>query len=87
MSAFLARYTEALDRAHAGAITLLWDAWNRPPELVPGEAVRPAVSEAWPAFAARLPALSAHARHWTQRLATQRDLAEQLVDFCDNVLK
>ena len=86
MSAFLARYTEALDRAHAGAVTALWEAWNRPAEVVEGQAARPAVSEAWPAFVARLPALEAHARAWAARLAAQRDLAERLVDFVDKVL-
>jgi len=86
MSAFLARYTQGLDRAHAGAVTALWEAWNRPAEAVEGQPARPAVSEAWPAFAARLGALESHARQWSDRLGTQRSLAEQLVDFVDNVL-
>ena len=86
MSAFLARYTEALDRTHAGALTALWEAWNRPSEVVEGQPARPAVSGAWPAFAARLPALEAHAQQWSRQLAAQRGLAEELVDFVDNVL-
>ena len=94
MSAFLARYTANLDRLHAGAVTALWEAWNRPaPEDVVGtesaqnaHGLRPAVAEAWPAFAARLPSLEAHARQWAARLGAQRGLAEQLVDFVDNVL-
>ncbi|HZZ91839.1 MAG TPA: elongation factor P maturation arginine rhamnosyltransferase EarP [Usitatibacter sp.] len=87
MSAFLARYTANLDRAHAAGVTALWEGWNRSQEPASGDSARPAVSEAWPAFAARLPALEAHAREWSAHLAAQRDLAEQLVDFCDNVLK
>jgi uncharacterized repeat protein (TIGR03837 family) len=87
MAAFLARYTEALDRLHAGAVTALWEGWNRTAPVVSGETARPALGEAWPAFAARLPALEAHARAWAGQLAAQRDLAAQLVDFCDNVLK
>jgi uncharacterized repeat protein (TIGR03837 family) len=95
MSAFLARYTANMERSHAGAVTALWEAWNRPTQAPAGEAdvapeaepVRPAVAQAWPAFAARLPALEAHAAQWATGLARQRDLAAQLVDFCDNVLK
>jgi uncharacterized repeat protein (TIGR03837 family) len=87
MSAFLARYTRSLDRPHAAAVTSLWEAWNRQREPASAEAARPAVSEAWPAFAARVADLDGHARAWAAQLATQRDLADQLVDFCDNVLK
>jgi len=94
MSAFLARYTANLDRAHAGAVTALWEAWNRPAlaalegaeALAGGEAPHPAITQAWPAFVARLPALEAHARQWSGQLAAQRSLADQLVDFVDNVL-
>jgi uncharacterized repeat protein (TIGR03837 family) len=86
MSAFLARYTANLDRPHAAAVTALWEAWNRAQETAPADETRPAVSEAWPAFAGRLPALQAHAQWWSARLATQRDLADQLVDFVANVL-
>jgi len=86
MSAFLARYAEALDRTHAGAVTALWEAWNRGAEVVQGHPARPAVSEAWPAFAARLAALEAEQKRWSDRLGTQRSLAEQLADFVDNVL-
>jgi len=94
MSAFLARYTASLDRAHAGAVTALWEAWNRPAQGAPEDAdsahgadsLRPAVAGAWPAFAARLPALEEHARQWAAQLGAQRDLADQLVDFVDNML-
>jgi uncharacterized repeat protein (TIGR03837 family) len=87
LSAFLARYTAALDRTHAAAVTTLWEAWNRAAESVAGERAGPGMAEAWPAFVARRPALEAHGRDWAQGLAARRDLAEELVDFADNVLK
>jgi uncharacterized repeat protein (TIGR03837 family) len=87
LSAFLARYTAALDRPHAAAVTTLWEAWNRPTEAVAGENGGPGMAEAWPAFIARRGALEAHARGWGDTLAKRRDLAAELVDFADNVLK
>ena len=87
LAAFLARYTEDLDRAQASAVTALWEAWNRRDEE-PAEASAPQpLAEAWAAFAARREALQRHARRWADRLARQRNLAETLVDFADNVLK
>jgi uncharacterized repeat protein (TIGR03837 family) len=77
LGAFLARYAAAMDRPHASALTALWEGWNR------GEGI----AHAWPSFVARLPALGAHAEEWAARLAGQRDLATQLADFADNVLK
>ena len=84
LAAFLARYTGNLDRAHAAAVVALWEAWNR--RDVDADRVRPAIPEAWPAFAARREALSDHARAWCAALATRRDLAAELADFVDNVL-
>ncbi|HSN22296.1 MAG TPA: elongation factor P maturation arginine rhamnosyltransferase EarP [Usitatibacter sp.] len=85
LAAFLGRYTEDLDRARAAAVTRLWEAWN---QREGDEAQkRPALAEAWAGFAARRDALERHAEAWCGRLAAQRDLADQLVDFCDNVLK
>ena len=43
LSAFLARYTEGLDRDDAAAITALWEAWNR------GDGVAAAWRGFWPA--------------------------------------
>jgi uncharacterized repeat protein (TIGR03837 family) len=87
MAAFLERYTRGLDRAQAGAVTALWEAWNRRPEDPPGGGGRPAMADAWAGFVARREALEAHARAWSAGLAAQRDLAGGLVDFCDSVLK
>ncbi len=77
LAAFLSRYTAGMERELAATVTALWEAWNR------GEPL----GRAWPAFAARLPALAPHAEEWTARLARQADLATQLADFADNVLK
>ncbi len=77
LAAFLARYTEGLDRGDAAAVTAMWEAWNR------GQGVE----AAWRDFAARLEALTAHAKGWARRLATRRDLTAAIVDFADNVLK
>lgn len=87
MAAFLARYTAALDRGQAAAVTGLWEAWNRRgDESAPGEGP-PSVGDAWAAFIARREALVTHARAWSAALAARRDLAAELVDFAENVLK
>jgi uncharacterized repeat protein (TIGR03837 family) len=77
LAAFLARYTAGMDHAHAACVTAMWEGWNR------GEAM----ASAWPAFDARLPLVGAHAQAWAQRLAARADLATQLANFADNVLK
>jgi uncharacterized repeat protein (TIGR03837 family) len=87
LSAFLTRYTATLDRVHAAAVTSLWEAWNRPGQALSGQKAGPGMAEAWPAFIARRGVLEEHARGWTGALARRRDLAAELVDFADNVLK
>ena len=87
LSAFLARYTEGLERTQAAALTALWEAWNRGGEGSEDATVRPGLAESWTAFIARREAFEAHAKVWSQRLATRPDLAAALVDFADNVLK
>ena len=87
LAAFLARYTADLDRAQAAAVTSLWEAWNRREATLSPEKATQGIPEAWPAFIARREALEAHAQRWSASLATRRDLASELVDFTDNVLK
>ena len=87
MAAFLARYTAALERPHAGAVTALWEAWNRRGDEGSAGTVPPSIPDAWAAFVARRELLEAHARRWSAVLATRRDLAAELVDFADSVLK
>ena len=87
MAAFLARYTAALDRSQAGAVTALWEAWNRRGADESSGKVPPSLPDAWSAFIARREALEAHAKAWSAGLAARRDLAAELVDFADNVVK
>ena len=67
-----------MDRAHAACVTALWEAWNR------GEPL----ARAWPAFEAA-PAADGPARRGLGQHAwpAAPDLATQLADFVDNVLK
>ncbi len=76
LGAFLARYTAGMDRAHASAVTGLWEAWNR------GEGL----ATAWPAYDARREIIAYATRQWCHGLCTRADLATALVDFADNVL-
>lgn len=87
LAAFLRRYTEALDRTRAAAVTGLWEAWNRRGDDAPEGGSRPVLGEAWAEFIGRREALQAHAEAWCAGLAARRDLASQLVDFASNMLK
>ena len=87
LAAFLARYTAGLDRTQAAAVTALWEAWNQRGERPEGEAAGPGLAEAWAGFISKRAALESHSRWWGASLATRRDLAAELVDFTDNVLK
>jgi uncharacterized repeat protein (TIGR03837 family) len=87
LAAFLQRYTAGLDRARAGAVTRLWEAWNRREDDASGSGAGIGFAEAWAGFVSRREALDAHAQAWCRWLAAQRDLVDQLVDFADNVLK
>ena len=87
LAAFLALYTAGLDRSHAAAVTALWEAWNRRADREEGEALRPGLRDSWAGFVSRREAIEAHSRQWSAALSTRRDLAAELVDFTDNVLK
>jgi uncharacterized repeat protein (TIGR03837 family) len=87
LSAFLARYTATLGRAHAALVTSLWEAWNRPAQALSADKAGPGMATAWPAFVAARDVLDPHAKAWSESLARRRDLAAELVDFADNVLK
>jgi uncharacterized repeat protein (TIGR03837 family) len=89
MAAFLARFTEGLDRTHAAAVTSLWEAWNRPLVQEDQDGApesRPGLAQAWAAFISRREGFEIHARSWAARLAARPDLTEALVDFVDKVL-
>jgi uncharacterized repeat protein (TIGR03837 family) len=87
LAAFLARYTAGLDRAHAAAVTALWEAWNRREAAPSHDAAKPGLAGAWAGFTGRLEGLDQHARAWCWSLGHRRDLSAELVDFVDNVLK
>ncbi len=85
LAAFLARYTAGLDRSHAAAVTALWESWNRRDDSQSPE--KASLGDAWAGFISKREVLEAHARQWSQALAARRDLAAELVDFVDNVVK
>jgi uncharacterized repeat protein (TIGR03837 family) len=87
LAAFLARYTEGLDRAGAAAVTLLWESWNHRTDEHSGEMPGAGLPDAWAGFVERQEALLAHTKAWSEGLAGRRDLVGELVDFVDNVLK
>jgi uncharacterized repeat protein (TIGR03837 family) len=87
LAAFLARYTADLDRSHAAAVTALWEAWNQRDPAPHEDRGKPGLPQSWAGFIARRELLAAHARTWSGALGERRDLAAELVDFTDNVLK
>ncbi|MGZ5036331.1 MAG: elongation factor P maturation arginine rhamnosyltransferase EarP [Usitatibacter sp.] len=87
LAAFLARYTAGLDRSHAAAVTLFWEAWNHRDGAAAPEPSRAALPSAWADFIGKRATLERHAREWSAGLARRRDLSGELVDFVDNVLK
>ena len=79
LEAFLARYLQGLPAAEADALARFWRAWN-------GYASdRSSLAEAWPAFAAAVPALELHARRWCDAQAALPDLATALDAFCSHI--
>lgn len=76
LEAFMARYTASLQPEAAQALRGFWLAWNEERGL----------ADAWPAFSAALPALSAHAGRWCDELSAQADLATGLTKFCFDIL-
>ena len=87
MAAFLARYTDALDRPQAAAVTAMWEAWNRRGDDESSAGAGLSLADAWAGFIGRRAALQAHDRAWSAALAARRDLSGELVDFADNVVK
>jgi uncharacterized repeat protein (TIGR03837 family) len=77
LEAFIAHYCQGAPAPLAQALAAFWRAWN----TADGE-----IAAAWPLFAAALPQLADHARHWAARRAMHPDLATQLVKFSRNPL-
>ena len=79
LQAFLALYGEGLPPEIAAAVTRMWQAWNK------GDAAE--VEAAWPNFWEHRLELHEHARRWAAQLAGIGDLANNLAQFCENLLK
>lgn len=76
LAALLNHYCIGLDSKAASATHTFWQAWNGHGDI----------AATWPAFAAALPTLTAHAPGWAHRIAAHGDLATNLVKFCSTRL-
>lgn len=74
LEAFLDLHCAALGAGAATALRAFWRAWN-------GAAGAGSVAAAWPAFAAALPEIGAHARAWASDLMAREDLVSGLVSL------
>jgi uncharacterized repeat protein (TIGR03837 family) len=79
LQAFLDLYCRGLPQATAAAITGFWLAWNK------GEALE--IEASWPDFWNHRAELQAHASRWARELANRGNLANNLAQFCENLLK
>lgn len=78
ISAFLERYSPALEPEAQSSLAACFEAWNRGS----GD-----MGEHWGALRGVWPALSEHAHSWALQLAAGGNLARNLADFCENRLK
>jgi uncharacterized repeat protein (TIGR03837 family) len=79
LQAFLDLYCAGLTTQTRAAVTGLWQAWNEGDEV--------GVEAAWPGFWENRIELQEHARRWAAQLAGTGDLANNLAQFCENLLK
>jgi uncharacterized repeat protein (TIGR03837 family) len=79
LDAFLGLYCRGLPAETATVLTGLWEAWNKTDGA--------AVESAWTGFREHLPELEGHARRWAEHLAKGGNLANNLAQFCENLLK
>jgi uncharacterized repeat protein (TIGR03837 family) len=79
LQAFLKLYCAGLTAETTAAVIRLWQAWDK------GDDVE--VESAWPGFWEHRLELREHARRWAMQLAATGDLANNLAQFCDNLLK
>jgi uncharacterized repeat protein (TIGR03837 family) len=79
LQAFLGLYCMGLAPEVAAPVARLWETWNR------GDAA--GIEAAWPGYWEMRPALQAHARGWAAGLAGSGNLANNLAEFCENLLK
>ena len=79
LQAFLDLYCTGLPPETAAALRRFWQTWNR------GDAA--GVESAWPEFWRQRLELAAHARRWSDKLAAGGNLANNLAQFSENLLK
>ncbi len=79
LDAFLGLYCAGLSPQTAAAVKSLWQTWNK------GDAA--GVEMAWPGYRENRIELQAHARRWAAQLAASGNLANNLAQFCENLLK
>lgn len=79
LEAFLGLYGQGLPARAAAALAEFWRAWNK------GDGT--AVEGAWKGFWEHRPELQAHALRWADQLANSGNLAKNLAQFCENLLK
>jgi uncharacterized repeat protein (TIGR03837 family) len=79
LQAFLELYCAGVAAETTAALTRLWQAWNKGDDAE--------VEAAWPGFWGHKVELQEHARRWAKQLAATGDLANNLAQFCDNLLK
>jgi uncharacterized repeat protein (TIGR03837 family) len=79
LQAFLDLYCAGLTTQTRAAVTGLWHVWNEGDDV--------GVEAVWPGFCANRIELQEHARRWAAQLAGTRDLANNLAQFCEYLLK
>jgi len=79
LEAFLGLYCQGLPAETAAAVTRFWLAWNK------GDGME--VESAWFGFLEHRVELQAHALRWAGHLASIGNLANNLAQFCENLLK
>ena len=79
LQAFLRLYGVGLPPLAAAAATRLWHAWNKADDVE--------VEAAWPDYWRHRAELQAHALRWEGQLGKTGNLANNLAQFCQNLLK
>jgi uncharacterized repeat protein (TIGR03837 family) len=79
LETFLGLYCQGLPAETAAAVTRFWRAWNK------GDGIE--VESAWFSFWDHRVELQSHALRWAGQLAKTGNLANNLAQFCENLLK
>ncbi len=79
LEAFLELYCAGLPPEAAAAVTRMWQGWNKGSDAE--------VASAWPGYWSNRLTLQAHARRWAEQQGRSGDLANNLAEFCQFLLK